>query len=67
MASASRGLLEELALLEMQRPSRKFRSLRIVRDHYDGFAMIAVQHLQQSQDLVRRLTIQVTCRLVTDQ
>jgi hypothetical protein len=30
---------------------------RIVRDHDDGFALIAVEHLQQLQNSFRALTV----------
>ena len=42
----------QLALLEMQRPLGALRGARIVRDHDDGLAVIAVERLQQIEDLV---------------
>ena len=36
-------------------------------DHDDGLAMIAVQFLQQAQDLVGRGAVEITGRLVTEQ
>src|SRR5688572_10674849 len=62
-----RRLLEQLALFQVQGAAREFRGLRVVRHHHDGLAVLAVQDLQQAQDLVRRLAVEVASRLVADQ
>src|SRR5688500_18593201 len=68
MARSGGGrLLEELALLEVQRAARELRGLRVVGHHHDGLAVLAVEDLQQSQDLVRRPAVEVAGRLVADQ
>src|SRR5688500_7073795 len=65
--SGSGRLLEELALLEVQDAARELRGFRVVRHHHDGLAMLAVEDLQQPQDLVRRPAVEVAGRLVADQ
>ena len=47
-------LLHEHALLEVQRPLRARRRVRVVRDHDDRLAVLAVQRLEQIEDLVAR-------------
>src|SRR5688572_28351973 len=66
MASASgRGeLIDQLALVEVQRTVRVVGRLRVVRDHDDGLPVLAVERLQQRQDLVRGRAIEVVRRLV---
>src|SRR5256885_5842353 len=67
MASPARllsRLLEELALLQMQGAPREPGGLGIVGDDHDRLAVLAVQHLQQAQDLVRGLAIQIPGGLV---
>ena len=41
--------------------------VRIVRDHDDRLAVLAVERLQQVEDLVARLAIEVAGRLVAEQ
>ena len=41
--------------------------VRVVRDHDDGLAVLAVERLQQVEDLVARLAIEVAGRLVAEQ
>ena len=60
-------LRHEDALLEVQRPLRARRGVRVVRHHDDGLVVIAVQGLEQVQDLVARLAIEVAGRLVAQQ
>src|SRR5215469_8481616 len=60
-------LLEQLPLLQVQRAACELRGLRIVRDHDDGLAVLAVEHLQESQDLIRGLAIEVPGRLIAHQ
>src|ERR1700753_4033125 len=55
VAPSGRGLFQQLPLLQVQRPAREFRGLGVVRDHHDGLAVLAVQHLQKAEDLIRRL------------
>src|SRR5688572_30577063 len=66
-ASGGGRLFEQLALLEVQRAARELRGFRVVRHHHDGLAVLAVEHLQKPQDLVRRLAVEVAGRLVADQ
>src|SRR5215469_2983605 len=60
-------LLEQLALLEVQRAAGELRGLGIMGDHDDGLAVLAVEHLQESEDLVRGLAIEVPGRLIAHQ
>jgi hypothetical protein len=39
----------------------------VVRHHDDGFTLLAVERLQQIQDLVARLAIEVTGGFITQQ
>ena len=55
------------ALLEVQRPPRALGGVRIVRDHHDRLAVIAVERLQQVEDLVAGLAIEIAGRLVAQQ
>ena len=57
----------EHALLEVQRPLGARRGVRIVRHHDDGLAVLAVERLQQVEDLVAGLAIEVAGRLVAEQ
>src|SRR6516225_6430228 len=54
-SSGGLRLLEQLPLLQVQRAARELRGLGIVGDHDDGLAVLAIEHLQQSQDLIRGL------------
>src|SRR5437763_7162323 len=68
MASAASGrLLQQLALLQMQGAPRELGGLGIVGDDHDRLAVLAVQHLQQAQDLFRGLAIQVPGGLIAHQ
>ena len=60
-------LLHQRALFEMQRPPGPLGRVRVVRDHHDCLAVIAVQRLQQVEDFVARLAVQVAGRLVAQQ
>ena len=53
--------------LEMQRALGALGGTRIVRDHDDGLAVIAIEGLQQIENLVARLAIEVARRLVAEQ
>src|SRR2546421_988379 len=64
MRTSGRQLLEQLPLLQVQRAPRELGSLRIVRDHHDCLAVLAIQHLQQSEDLVGRLTVEIAGGLI---
>ena len=55
------------ALLEVQRPPRAIGGVRIVRDHDDRLAVIAIERLQQIEDLVAGLAIEIAGRLVAEQ
>ena len=55
------------ALLEVQRPLGALGGVRIVRDHDDRLAVLAVERLQQVEDLVAGLAIEVAGRLVAEQ
>ena len=60
-------LRHEHALVEMQRALGARRRVRIVRHHDDGLALVAIERLQQIEDLVARLAIEVARRLVAEQ
>ena len=59
--------LDEQALLEVQRAPRALGGVRVVRDHDDRLAVLAVERLQQVEDLVAGLAIEVAGRLVAEQ
>ena len=59
--------VDEHALLEVQRPLRARRGVRVVRHHHDRLAVLAVERLQQIEDLVAGLAIEVAGRLVAEQ
>ena len=46
---------------------RARRGVRVVRDHDDRLAVLAVERLQQVEDLVARLAVEVAGRLVAEQ
>ena len=62
-----RALLHQHALLEVQRALGALGGVRIVRDHHDRLAVLAVERLQQIEDLVAGLAIEVAGRLVAEQ
>ena len=53
--------------LEVQRPLRALGRVRIVRHHDDRLAVLAVERLQQVEDLVAGLAIEIAGRLVAEQ
>ena len=53
------SVLDQRALVQMQRMPRVLGGFRIVRDHDDRLAVIAVQHLQEIQHVLGRLTIEI--------
>ena len=59
--------VDQRALLEVQRPLRPRGGVRVVRDHDDRLAVLAVERLQQVEDLVAGLAIEVAGRLVAQQ
>src|SRR5690606_12940675 len=61
------GLLDQHALVPVQRVRRVFGGPGIVGDHHDGLAVLAVELLQQAQDLLGGLAVQVAGGLVADQ
>src|SRR5690606_19070861 len=64
---ASCRSLEQHALVEVKRPARPQGGLRIVGHHHDGLAVLTVEHLQQVENLVAGSSIEITCRLVTQE
>src|SRR4029077_1504300 len=60
-------LLEQLPLLQVQRAAGEFGRLRVVRHHDDRLAVLAVEYLQQSQDLIGGLAVEITGRLIAHQ
>ena len=59
--------LEQHTLLEMTLDVRARGGAGIVRDHHDGLLELAVQRLQQVQDVFGALRVEVTGRLVRDE
>ena len=51
----------------MQRAPGALGRVRIVRDHHDRLPVIAVERLQQIEDLVAGLAIEIAGRLVAEQ
>ena len=51
----------------MQRALRASRRVRIVRDHHDRLAVLAIERLQEIENLVSRLAIEVARRLVAEE
>src|SRR5437763_16784106 len=71
MASPARPLsrlLEELALLQMQGAPREPGGLGIVGDDHDRLAVLAVQHLQRSEEHTSELQspMYLVCRLLLE-
>ena len=60
-------LFYERPLVQMQGVAGVFGGLRVMGDHHDGLAVLAVERLQQAQDLLGRLPVQVAGGLVADQ
>src|SRR3569832_1216833 len=54
----------QASFLEVQRAVRALGGAWIVRHHDDGLAVLLVQRLQQVEDLVTRLTDEITGRRV---
>src|SRR6476661_319339 len=59
--------VDELTLVQVDRVGGVFGRLRIMRDHDDGLAVVAIEHLQQLQDLLGRVPVEVAGRLVADE
>src|ERR1039458_5871515 len=57
----------ELTLVQIHRPRRARRGVRIVRDHDDGLAVLPVQRLEQIQDFIAGLAVKVAGRLIAQQ
>ena len=57
----------KLALVQMHRARRAGRGVRIVRDHDDGLAVLAVERLEQAEDFVAGLAVEIAGRLVAEQ
>ena len=57
-------LLKQLPLLQMQGATRELGRLRIVGHDDNRLAVLAVQELQQAEDLVRGLAVEVARGLV---
>ena len=55
------------ALVEVQRAPRALGGVRIVGHHDDRLAVLAIERLQQVEDLVAGLAIEVAGRLVAEQ
>src|SRR5207248_612212 len=66
-APSGGGLLEQLPLFQMQYASGKLRGLRIVGHHDDRLAVLAIQHLQQTENLISRLAIEIARGLIAYQ
>ena len=52
------------ALLEVQHAAGALRGVRIVRDHDHRLALIAIERLEQVEDLVPGLAVEIARRLV---
>jgi hypothetical protein len=57
----------QLALVEINGPRRARRGMGIVRHHDDRLAVLAVERLEQIQNLIPGLAVQVARRLVAQQ
>src|SRR5437899_5641858 len=49
----------KLAFVQVNRPAGPGRGVRVVGDHNDGLAVLAVERLQQVQYLVARLAVKI--------
>ena len=58
---------QQRALVHVQVPAAEFRGLRIVGHDDDGLAVLAIQDLQQVQDLVGGFAVQIAGGLVAHQ
>src|SRR3546814_49590 len=61
-----RPLFDQGALVQVQGVGRVLGRLRIVGHHHDGLAVLAVERLQQAQDLLRGLAVEIAGGLVAD-
>src|SRR5437868_1231314 len=61
------GGSHQRALVEMQRVAGTRSGARVVGDHDDGLAMLAVERLQQRQHVLGGLPVQVAGGFVADQ
>src|SRR3974390_2424269 len=59
--------VDEAALVDMQNPRGMVCRERIVRHHDDGLSLVAIEHLQQLQDLLRVFAVKIAGGLVADQ
>src|SRR5206468_10919631 len=60
-------LVAELAFVQVNRPRGPCRSMRVVRDHDNGLAVLAVERLQEVQYFVARFAVEIAGRLVAQQ
>src|SRR6266705_813531 len=67
VASGRARLLEQLPFFQVQDAPGELRRLRVVRDDHDGLAVLAIEHLQETQDLVGGLAIEVAGGLIAHQ
>src|SRR5690606_12627148 len=67
VSSVGRGVFRQQALVQVHRVAGELGGLRVVGDHDDGLAVLAVEHLQQAQDLVGGLAVEVAGGFVADQ
>src|SRR5438874_5044176 len=58
---------EEPALVQIDGPAGAGGGVRIVRDHDDGFALLAIEGLQEAEDFITRFAIEVASRLVAQE
>src|ERR1043166_4908064 len=60
-------LVAELALVQINRPAGAGGGVRVVRDHDDGLAMLAIERLKQIQNLVAGFAVQIARGFVAEQ
>src|SRR5690606_36889356 len=65
-AGQRRGV-DQFALVEVHGVGGVFGRIRVVGDHDDGLAVVAVERLQQGQDLLGGMAVQVAGGLIADQ
>src|SRR5688500_17828407 len=58
-SSRDRLLFRQQALVQVQRVARVLGRERVVGDHHDGLAVVAVERLQQAEDLRGGLPVEV--------
>src|SRR5207245_1523173 len=66
-SSSSLGFVAQLALVEIDRARGSRRGVRVVCDHDDRLAVLAIERLEQIQNLIAGFAVEVARRLIAEQ